>query len=64
LDNLVTLGGLRKEFDLEANSNINFKAKLVVRMQKAGNEALRYMPIGTSSQASVQLIINALGGYK
>lgn len=59
LDNLVTLGGLRKEFDLEANSNINFKANWSL-LAEGWNEALRYKPIGTSSQANVQLIINAL----
>jgi hypothetical protein len=58
LDNLIKLGGLQTEFDHEASSNINFKANW--SLVTSWTESFRYKPIGTSSQADVQAIINAL----
>jgi hypothetical protein len=57
-DILVKLGGLQKTLDNELNSNVNFKTNW--SLATSWTEAFRYNPIGTSSQADVTDIINAL----
>lgn len=57
-DTLVKLGGLQRTLDNELNSNVNFKTNW--SLATSWTEAFRYKPIGTSSQADVQDIINAL----
>lgn len=57
-DTLVKLGGLQKALDNELNSNVNFKTNW--SLLTCWTEAFRYNPIGTSSQADVQDLINAL----
>jgi hypothetical protein len=57
-DILVKLGGLQKTLDNELNLNVNFKTNW--SLVTSWTESLRYKPIGTTSQADVQDIINAL----
>lgn len=58
IDHLVKLGGLQKILDQALNSNLNFK--LNWSLVTGWSEALRYKPIGSSTQTHVQDLITAL----
>ncbi|MHA3787582.1 hypothetical protein ACX0HA_05165 [Flavobacterium hauense] len=57
-ETLIKLGGLQKSFDNELNSNIRFKTNWSI--VTSWSEVFRYKSIGTSSQADISDVIDAL----